>query len=514
MLRTLPPAPPRFPPSPARLRRPPETDEQVTWPRRALASPPPRQLDPTAASSSSSSNSRCAARTASSSPSSSSLWIDGPAACAASSDDELVAIHPRRLSRPSSANSARPRPAKEQAFGSPSVSVSRLRRRSSLSELAEVERRLSDRPTTTPTSTTISHPLARPRLDESPPTYRQPNAMMMALNVVPSVVLHFHGFRSSLLASLWDACWIIMTDIVKKAIVLTLSGAAVAVMLVAVKGALLVVLQGSCFVWTINATFWACEGMAVACAGKPSALLGKAERPESVASTDKLPRLQVAGSIAVVPSSHAEAAEVSAKMDKADSLLLPRLRLSPRTSQALHHRAPSSSSLSQLPARRRLVDHLRAPPVLVNPVRGERRRRADVTLHQSKVRVGKAFLDPVAARQRANGARVERDMYVVRVDCSRPDDKHMNPVVMWDFTATFDEFRKLERDLKLEVKTKRLRNVSVPHLSSGAILFVQPELTPHVLNARRDRLQQFVTAITQDRVLADLDATRKFCQAF
>ncbi|GLD91738.1 hypothetical protein PINS_up000271 [Pythium insidiosum] len=185
---------------------------------------------------------------------------------------------------------------------------------------------------------------------------------MMAPNVVPSVVLHFHGFRSKLLASLWDACWIIMTDVVKKAIMLTLAGAAVAVLLVAVKGALLVVLQGSCFVWTINATFWACEGMAVACAGKSSALLNKESRellpslstptPTPAPTTDKLPRLQVANrSIAVIPESDADVAETTRAMDKltaldAFPLQLPRLRLSTESSQALHHRAPSSFSLS------------------------------------------------------------------------------------------------------------------------------------------------------------------------
>jgi hypothetical protein len=91
----------------------------------------------------------------------------------------------------------------------------------------------------------------------------------------------------------------------------------------------------------------------------------------------------------------------------------------------------------------------------------------------------------------------------------------MNPVVMWDVTATFGEFKQLERDLKKEAKAnKASRGVKVPHLSSGAILFVQPELTEHVLSARRTRLQAFIDAVRSDPLLFSTGCLRKFCQAY
>uniref|UniRef100_H3H999 PX domain-containing protein n=1 Tax=Phytophthora ramorum TaxID=164328 RepID=H3H999_PHYRM len=107
------------------------------------------------------------------------------------------------------------------------------------------------------------------------------------------------------------------------------------------------------------------------------------------------------------------------------------------------------------------------------------------------------------------------DVYVMRVDCgaqSADQEKHMNPVIMWDVTATFDKFKQLERELEKEVKAKKAsRGVQVPHVSSGAVLFVQPELTDHVLNAR---LQTFIDTLRSDPVLSTMGCLRKFCQTY
>ncbi|GMF46439.1 unnamed protein product [Phytophthora fragariaefolia] len=163
-------------------------------------------------------------------------------------------------------------------------------------------------------------------------------------------------------------------------------------------------------------------------------------------------------------------------------------------------------------ARRRVLAHLNRNRLLVNVVPGDSRRRVDMNLGEASIRVGKAFMQAVPSQRKP------RDIYVVRVDCgaqSATQEKHMNPVIMWDVTASFDEFKQLERELKKEIKTKKeWRGVKVPHLSSGAVLFVQPELTNHVLNARRTRLQAFVDAVRSDPVLSTTGSLRKFCQAY
>ncbi|KAF1794844.1 Phox homologous domain [Phytophthora cactorum] len=158
----------------------------------------------------------------------------------------------------------------------------------------------------------------------------------------------------------------------------------------------------------------------------------------------------------------------------------------------------ASASKRKAPAaRRRVLAHLNRNRLLVNVVPGDMRRRVDMNL--------------VGA-----GKRKPRDIYVVRVDCgaqSATQEKHMNPVIMWDVTATFDEFKQLERDLKKELKAlKQPRGVKVPHLSSGAVLFVQPELTDHVLNARRARLQTFIDAVRSDPVLSSMGACANFAK--
>ncbi|CAH0477351.1 unnamed protein product [Peronospora belbahrii] len=166
----------------------------------------------------------------------------------------------------------------------------------------------------------------------------------------------------------------------------------------------------------------------------------------------------------------------------------------------------------QAPGQRRVLAHLNKNRILVNVVPSDMRRRVDINLGNANIRVGKAFVQTVP------GKRKPRDIYVVRVDCgaqSSTQEKHMNPVIMWDITASFDEFKQLERDLSKEVKAKKkLCGVKVPHLSSGAVLFVQPELTNHVLNARRARLQTFIDSVRSDPVLSTMGCLRKFCQAY
>eukprot|EP00644_Phytophthora_capsici_P002253 jgi/Phyca11/17399/fgenesh1_pg.PHYCAscaffold_27_\ len=170
-----------------------------------------------------------------------------------------------------------------------------------------------------------------------------------------------------------------------------------------------------------------------------------------------------------------------------------------------------SSRAHDVEPRRRVLAHLNRNRLLVNVVPGDMRRRVDMTLSEANIRVGKAFL------QNVPGKRKPRDIYVVRIDCgaqSATQEKHMNPVIMWDVTASFEEFKRLEHDLKKEIKAKKQSRVKVPHLSSGAVLFVQPELTNDVLNARRMRLQTFIDTVRSDPVLSTMGCLRKFCQAY
>ncbi|KAL4096182.1 hypothetical protein PRIC1_009544 [Phytophthora ramorum] len=163
----------------------------------------------------------------------------------------------------------------------------------------------------------------------------------------------------------------------------------------------------------------------------------------------------------------------------------------------------------QAPAvRRRMLAQLNRNRLLVNVVPGDMRCRIDMNLGEANC-VGKAFV------QAMPGQRKPFDVYVMRVDCgaqSADQEKHTNLVVMWDVTATFDKFKQLERELKKEAKAiKASRGVQVPHVSSGAVLFVQPELTDHVLNAR---LQTFIDIVRSDPVLSTMGCLRKFCQTY
>lgn len=190
---------------------------------------------------------------------------------------------------------------------------------------------------------------------------------------------------------------------------------------------------------------------------------------------------------------------------------------SPSSSSSASSRSDSTTGLPLIG--HRVAEQLKQSSPSVNVVYGDRRRRSQASLADAKIRVGKAHT------QQMPGHKKPQDIYVVRVDCSSPDqaspsskkqEKHMNPTVMWDITATFDEFQKLERELKKEAKAKKLAGEAgkVPHLSSGAVLFVQRELDEHVLHARRQRLQAFLDAVRANRALATSDALRKFCQAY
>ncbi|KAF4047303.1 hypothetical protein GN244_ATG00437 [Phytophthora infestans] len=185
---------------------------------------------------------------------------------------------------------------------------------------------------------------------------------------------------------------------------------------------------------------------------------------------------------------------------------------SSKSTQADEATAFKRKELQAPAARRRVLAHLNRNRLLVNVVPGDIRRRVDMNLGEASIRVGKAFVQAVPDKRKP------RDIYLVRVDCgaqSATQEKHMNPVIMWDITATFGEFKQLERDLKKELKAnKQSRDVKVPHISSGAVLFVQPELTDHVLNARRVRLQTFIDAVRSDPVLSSTGCLRKFCQAY
>lgn len=343
---------------------------------------------------------------------------------------------------------------------------------------------------------------------------------MMEMNVVPSVVLQFHGFRSSLLSNLWYASCRILVDMAQRSICATLGFILTFIALLILKTIMLFLLYVSALILTTLGVFLALEGAAVVWGNKQSELLHGQFSPTNtkalnmtvvaVPSAPTLPRLNVPASIAVQPTTRAET-PINEKQQLADTTPTKREGEAMESAPSIRPTPPQLSAV-----RRRIIERLRAPPVIVNRVPGERRRRADVCLHNAKIRVGKAYINEhlSAVVQDKYQKNKPQDIYMVRIDCSKPDDKHMNPVVMWDITATFEEFRKIEKDLRAEVKAKRLRNVTVPHLSSGAILFVQPTLNDHVLNARRDRLQKFIDQLRQDPVLADLDAMRKFCQAF
>lgn len=324
--------------------------------------------------------------------------------------------------------------------------------------------------------------------------------------VVPNIVLHFHGFRLSLLSNLSDALWHLAIDMLRKMVVASAACGACVLASQAVKMAVPMLTDGLVSGLITFATFSSCTVLAQG----PARLMMSQKRQQ-------YPQYDYS-------SEDDDAVAVTKAVATAAPTTLPLLStkhlvpitctpgsLDKKLQQKNSFSSSPTSSVSKLPSiRRQVLSHLRQGLPIVNVVAGETRCRAQMSLHNAKIRVGKAHT------QLLTGAKKPQDVYMVRVDCGSQggsNEKHMNPVIMWDITATFDEFKKLEHELKREVKTKTL-NAKVPHLSSGAVLFVQPELTDHVLNARRTRLQAFVDAIRTSEVLASTDCLRKFCQAY
>lgn len=328
--------------------------------------------------------------------------------------------------------------------------------------------------------------------------------------VVPNLVLHFHGFRLSLLSNLSDALWHLAIDMLRKMVVASAACGACVLASQAAKMAVPMLTDGLVSGLITFATFSSCTVLAQG----PMRLMSQQRQHYPQVSgdhnncSDDDDAVAVTKAVAAAPTtlpllSAKHLAPIACTPGSPAKTFKKEQKLGSSTSSP-------TSSVSKLPSiRRRVLSHLRQGPPIVNVVAGETRRRAQMSLHNAKIRVGKAHT------QLQSSAKKPQDVYMVRVDCGSQggNEKHMNPVIMWDITATFDEFKKLEHELKREVKTKKL-DAKVPHLSSGAVLFVQPELTDHVLNARRTRLQTFVDAIRTSEPLAGTDCLRKFCQAY
>jgi hypothetical protein len=304
-------------------------------------------------------------------------------------------------------------------------------------------------------------------------------------NAKPTIVLNLPGVRLAVLTGAYDS--LLHLDVtLSSAASLVLASYVACVLAWHVLAAVLALLaQGAAFALISFYTFMSLAMLSM----NPAPLAASSAESHYVAKpamTPTLPMLRVDGAMISSQSTHGGKTDDTSAIKRKES------------------RAPA--------ARCRVLAHLNRNRLLVNVVPGDMRRRVDMNLGEANIRVGKAFLQAVP------GKRKPRDIYVVRVDCgaqSTTQEKHMNPVVMWDVTATFGEFKQLERDLKKEAKAnKASRGVKVPHLSSGAILFVQPELTEHVLSARRTRLQAFIDAVRSDPLLFSTGCLRKFCQAY
>ncbi|GAB9467874.1 Phox homologous domain [Globisporangium polare] len=331
--------------------------------------------------------------------------------------------------------------------------------------------------------------------------------------VVPNIVLHFHGFRLSLLSNLSDALWHLAVDMLRKMMVASAACGACVLASQAVKMSVPMLADGLVSGLITFATFSSCTVLAQ---GPARLMMSQQQEKYQQCAYNYNSNCSDEDDVVAVTKAVAATAPTTLPLLSTKHLApvvcmpgSPDKKLQQKRSSSSASTSPTSS-VSKLPSiRRRVLSHLRQGPPIVNIVAGETRRRAQMPLRNAKIRVGKAHT------QLLTGAKKPQDVYLVRVDCGSQGDseKHMNPVIMWDITATFDEFKKLEHELKREVKTKSL-DAKVPHLSSGAVLFVQPELTDHVLNARRSRLQAFVDAIRTSEVLAGTDSLRKFCQAY
>lgn len=318
-------------------------------------------------------------------------------------------------------------------------------------------------------------------------------------NAKPTIVLNLPGVRLAVLTSAYDSLLHLDVTLSSAASLLLATYVACVLAWSILSVVLALLAQTAAFVLI---SFYTFTGLAMMSMNFATAKLNTAsvqtysripelgkKASSAAAATPTLPLLCVDGAIGSFKSTHAACSKTD------DTTASKRKEL----------QAPT--------ARRRVLAHLNRNRLLVNVVPSDMRRRVDMNLGVASIRVGKAFVQSVPGRRKP------RDIYVVRVDCgahSAVQEKHMNPVIMWDVTASFDEFKQLERDLKKEVKAKKqqTRGVKVPHLSSGAVLFVQPELTDHVLNARRVCLQTFIDTVRSDPTLSTMGCLRKFCQAY
>lgn len=156
----------------------------------------------------------------------------------------------------------------------------------------------------------------------------------------------------------------------------------------------------------------------------------------------------------------------------------------------------------------KLLPNLSAKPLvcssqLLNAVPGEIRHRADMSLYRAKIRVGKAFLYKPPSGDSQYG------VYIIRVDCGGHNEKHMNPVVMWDVSCRFSSFVKLAIQMKKELRDNT-SNGKVPALPSKTFT---RQVTPTLLEERKQHLQTFLDTIVADEELANLHSFREFCEA-
>lgn len=141
----------------------------------------------------------------------------------------------------------------------------------------------------------------------------------------------------------------------------------------------------------------------------------------------------------------------------------------------------------------------------MNSVKGETRTRKEMELYQAEVKIGKAFL------YKAPSGLTQYGVYLIRVDCrTSEEEKHMNPVVMWDISVRFSSFVKLAIQMKKEIRDKKLTHVKVPTLPSKTFT---RQVTSELLSERKEQLQIFLDQVTQEKDLAQLESFRVFCEA-
>uniref|UniRef100_H3H9Y7 Uncharacterized protein n=1 Tax=Phytophthora ramorum TaxID=164328 RepID=H3H9Y7_PHYRM len=264
-------------------------------------------------------------------------------------------------------------------------------------------------------------------------------------NAKPTIVLNLPGVRLAVLTSAYDS--LVHLDVTLSSAASLLLATYVACVLAwnVLAFVLTLLVQGAAFGLISFYTFMGCAMLSMNASRNAASVQNYYIAKPVAATASTLPLLRVDGGFIASKSTH---------VDKTDDAA---------ASKRKERQAPA--------ARRRVLAHLNKNRLLVNVVPGDMRRRVDMNLGEANIR------------------RKPFDVYVMRVDCgaqSADQEKHMNPMIMWDV-------KQLERDLKEEVKAKKAsRGVKVPHVSSGAVLFVQPELTDHVLNVHRTHLQTFI----------------------